>query len=320
MKRSVKNALSALMSIASAAAFCTAPLYAPSLPEVSASASMSIYIDGAQAVAGQEYQLRILVKNPAPVGHINGASLSVPNGFSIKEVHTESPVFNGIVSGKVSGNTIDFVINGTDAVTSSNIVAYVDLDAASSLSAGYYMFQWTTNSPQVTDPYGNKIACAFSSRAIQVLPAGSPVAMQTSPQPKPSETTTTTTTTTKTTTTTTTTSTTKATTTTSTTRKTKNTTTTTSTTAKPVTTTATSAPAGDKVHYGDANCDGTTDISDAVLILQVMANPEKYPITSHGVNNGDVCQRGDGLTSLDALSIQKYEAKSITVLPESYKK
>ena len=72
------------------------------------------------------------------------------------------------------------------------------------------------------------------------------------------------------------------------------------------------------VVFGDANCDGTADISDAVLIMQWLANPEKYPISKQGLINADVCERGDGVTGLDALSIQKYEAKSLTKLPESY--
>ena len=67
-----------------------------------------------------------------------------------------------------------------------------------------------------------------------------------------------------------------------------------------------------------APLDGKVDISDAVLIMQYLSNPEKYPISDKGIDLGDVCNRGDGLTGLDALSIQKYEAHSITSLPESY--
>ena len=53
--------------------------------------------------------------------------------------------------------------------------------------------------------------------------------------------------------------------------------------------------------------------------MQWLANPEKYPISEQGIKNADVFNRGDGVTGLDALSIQKYEAKSLTALPESYK-
>ena len=48
--------------------------------------------------------------------------------------------------------------------------------------------------------------------------------------------------------------------------------------------------------WGDANCDGKVDVSDAVMILQSISNPDKYGvdgtsedhITSQGVINGDV--------------------------------
>ena len=76
---------------------------------------------------------------------------------------------------------------------------------------------------------------------------------------------------------------------------------------------------------GDANCDDKVDISDAVMILQSISNPDKYGvdgtseyhITSQGVINGDVYDNGTGLTSSDALSIQKYIVELIPELPES---
>lgn len=70
--------------------------------------------------------------------------------------------------------------------------------------------------------------------------------------------------------------------------------------------------AGDIVEYnqtvpGDANCDDKVDIADAVLIMQFLANPEKYPISSQGYANADInCE--DGVTGLDALEIQMIEA------------
>ena len=62
---------------------------------------------------------------------------------------------------------------------------------------------------------------------------------------------------------------------------------------------------------GDANCDGQVDLSDAVMIMQALANPNKYGIggtaenhlTEQGKLNGDV--NGDGLTVGDALAIQR---------------
>jgi len=62
---------------------------------------------------------------------------------------------------------------------------------------------------------------------------------------------------------------------------------------------------------GDTNCDGTVDMADAVLIMQALANPNKYGIngtadhhlTEQGKLNGDM--DGDGLTVGDAQEIQK---------------
>ena len=62
---------------------------------------------------------------------------------------------------------------------------------------------------------------------------------------------------------------------------------------------------------GDANCDGQVDLSDAVMIMQALANPNKYGIggteehhlTEQGKLNGDM--NGDGLTVDDAQAIQR---------------
>ncbi|MBR1823241.1 MAG: DUF4832 domain-containing protein [Ruminococcus sp.] len=75
---------------------------------------------------------------------------------------------------------------------------------------------------------------------------------------------------------------------------------------------------------GDANCDGGVDLSDAVLIMQFIANPDKYGrngsepkhITEQGELNGDVSGNNDGLTARDALAVQKYMLKLIDKLPE----
>ncbi|SHM27477.1 hypothetical protein SAMN04487860_102336, partial [Ruminococcus flavefaciens] len=65
---------------------------------------------------------------------------------------------------------------------------------------------------------------------------------------------------------------------------------------------------------GDANCDGTVDMGDVVLIMQALANPNKYGvngsnelhITLQGAENGDVDTSVKGLTVGDALKIQRY--------------
>lgn len=72
--------------------------------------------------------------------------------------------------------------------------------------------------------------------------------------------------------------------------------------------------------FGDANCDGKTEIADATLILQMMTNKDEYHLTDEGMNNADVCDRGDGVTASDALSIMKLDAGVIDSLPESYLK
>ena len=56
---------------------------------------------------------------------------------------------------------------------------------------------------------------------------------------------------------------------------------------------------------GDANLDGKTDISDAVLIMQTNSNPDKYEMKDKGKFNADVNETGDGITSKDAQHIQK---------------
>lgn len=63
---------------------------------------------------------------------------------------------------------------------------------------------------------------------------------------------------------------------------------------------------------GDANCDGTLNMSDAVLIMQSNSNPDKFGlngsdpthITEKGLYNADIYCTGDGVTNADALEIQ----------------
>lgn len=69
--------------------------------------------------------------------------------------------------------------------------------------------------------------------------------------------------------------------------------------------------------YGDADLDGEIGISDVVKVMCYASNKIKYPLSDEAVNNADVYQRGDGVSALDALSIQKRITQVITVLPES---
>lgn len=68
---------------------------------------------------------------------------------------------------------------------------------------------------------------------------------------------------------------------------------------------------------GDVNLDGHISISDAVAILQYIANKDKFPLSAEAADNADVYNRGDGITAGDALSIQKLDAGILTELPES---
>ena len=76
--------------------------------------------------------------------------------------------------------------------------------------------------------------------------------------------------------------------------------------------------------YGDANEDGTVNLSDAILVLQAIGNPDAYGengtdkshITKQGAINGDVVNVGDGLTNSDALAIQEYLLKLVSELPK----
>ncbi len=69
-----------------------------------------------------------------------------------------------------------------------------------------------------------------------------------------------------------------------------------------------------EIVYGDANCDGTVTMADAVAILQNLANSDKYPITDEGRKNADVDGEA-GVTAMDALTIQQYDSGAVKELP-----
>ena len=70
--------------------------------------------------------------------------------------------------------------------------------------------------------------------------------------------------------------------------------------------------------WGDANGDGDVDMGDVVLIMQSLANPNKYTLGDPGIYNADVSEAGGGITANDALAIQKYLLGAVNKLPESY--
>ena len=77
--------------------------------------------------------------------------------------------------------------------------------------------------------------------------------------------------------------------------------------------------------WGDANCDGQVDLSDAVLIMQSIANPNKYgvggtspsAITEKGEKQADVDTSTVGITGNDALKIQEFLLRLISSLEPS---
>ena len=88
-----------------------------------------------------------------------------------------------------------------------------------------------------------------------------------------------------------------------------------STTPTAITTTSSSNAAELQVTLaGDANCDGKVDMADAVLIMQAISNPSRFGVggtdehalTEQGRINADVDTDSKGLTSKDALKIQKF--------------
>lgn len=98
-------------------------------------------------------------------------------------------------------------------------------------------------------------------------------------------------------------------------------TTTTTTKATTTTTTTTVKVPDGKPNYGDANCDGNVDLSDSVLILQSLANGDAYGIngsnpnhiTDVGLRNADCDEVPNGVTTADALAVQKYLLQLITL-------
>ena len=99
---------------------------------------------------------------------------------------------------------------------------------------------------------------------------------------------------------------------------------TTTTTAASTTTTITTTTTSEfnVILAGDTNCDGQVDMADAVLIMQALANPNKYGIngtdsrrlTDQGSLNADVDTSTSGITGNDALLIQKFLLKIISSL------
>ena len=186
--------------------------------------------------------------------------------------------------------------------------------AANTIIAGYE----GSTAQSFAEIYGYKFKLIDESALVTTTTTAPPVvtttttSKETTTTPKPTTTTTTaktTTTTAKITTTTAKTTTTTAKTTTTTAK------TTTTTVTKPVPTASTTTTASPEYgKKGDTNCDDNVELADAILIMQALANPNKYGVkgydpkhmTEQGKVNGDVDKSTEGLTANDALAIQEH--------------
>ena len=68
----------------------------------------------------------------------------------------------------------------------------------------------------------------------------------------------------------------------------------------------------EEVLLGDVDLNGVVDNSDAELIMKVLSNPDKYRLSAKQMDAADVYNRGDGVTTADALEIQRYVLGQIT--------
>lgn len=56
---------------------------------------------------------------------------------------------------------------------------------------------------------------------------------------------------------------------------------------------------------GDANKDGELSLADAITVMQAVGNPDQYALDAQQKFNADVYGNGDGITNMDALTIQR---------------
>ncbi len=81
----------------------------------------------------------------------------------------------------------------------------------------------------------------------------------------------------------------------------------------------TTAPTTDtEVVFGDADLNGVVELNDAVKVMCSITDSDNSAMTAEEINAADVYQRGDGISNMDALAIQKYLAQLLSELPESY--
>ena len=62
----------------------------------------------------------------------------------------------------------------------------------------------------------------------------------------------------------------------------------------------------DAVLLGDVDLNGVVNNKDAELIMNSIINPDEYKLNTKQKDAADVYSRGDGITGMDALTIQEY--------------
>ena len=68
----------------------------------------------------------------------------------------------------------------------------------------------------------------------------------------------------------------------------------------------------EEVLLGDVDLNGVVNNNDAELIMKALGNPDNYHLNTKQKDAADVCGRGDGITAMDALTIQEYVQGQIT--------
>lgn len=68
----------------------------------------------------------------------------------------------------------------------------------------------------------------------------------------------------------------------------------------------------EEVLLGDVDLNGVVNDKDAELIIKSLSNPDAYKLNDKQKDAADVYNRGDGVTAMDALEIQKYVQGQVT--------
>ena len=285
----ITGLLCAIISVISASAgACSFDISDSIAPEQNVSVTDRViwYVVTQTVPAGSDVQIDIIVRNPIDLSRIENVKISVASPIQIKGMSQTCPAYGATLSPIINGNTISFDIicsDNADGGENKEVLFSLFLHVPAGCADGDYAIEWIANDTIAYEPNDQAYFPVF--RDGRVIVSSSAV-------------TTTTTNTTK-----------------STYPLPKTTTTSVSTSTTTTTTTAAPAPTPEPVD-GDANGDGKVLLSDAILILQCLGNPDEYKIQESQAEAADVYERGSGLTSMDALLIQKFLLKLVDSLPD----